>query len=106
MYINADNGKMAASGIAEYDKACREGFIEWVQVLPEYRRKGFGKRIVDVLLYRLKNIGAEFATVSGNLDNITEPLALYRKCGFEESGRRIRALKQWDSAVPANRSTG
>lgn len=82
VYINADNGKMAASGIAEYDVNCREGIIEWVQVLPEYRHNGLGKRIVTVLLSRLKKMGADFATVSGNLDNASDPLGLYKKCGF------------------------
>ena len=28
VYINADNGKMAASGIAEFDEVCREGTAE------------------------------------------------------------------------------
>ena len=39
VYINADNGKMAASGIAEFDEVCREGIIEWVQVLPSVQRQ-------------------------------------------------------------------
>lgn len=80
--INADDGKMIASGIAEFDEICREGIIEWVQVLPEYRKRGLGKKIVDALLRRLKGIGADFVTVSGNLDNSSDPLKLYRKCGF------------------------
>ena len=83
IYINADGGKMVASGIAEYDEICHEGIIEWVQVLPEYRNKGLGQKIVTVLLSRLKGLGAEFVTVSGNLDNPTKPLELYKKCGFE-----------------------
>ncbi|MBP5653756.1 MAG: N-acetyltransferase, partial [Lachnospiraceae bacterium] len=83
IYINADGGKMAASGIAEYDENCREGIIEWVQVLPEYRSRGLGQRIVTALLSRLKSLGADFVTVSGNLDNPTKPLELYRRCGFE-----------------------
>lgn len=82
IYINSAGGKMAASGIAEFDETCREGIIEWVQVLPEYRGSGLGKKIVDVLLSRLKSIGADYATVSGNLDNTSKPLELYRKCGF------------------------
>lgn len=82
VYINADGGRMVASGIAEYDEKCREGVLEWIQVLPDYRGHGFGTKIVTVLLHRLKKIGAEFVTVSGNLDNETSPLALYRKCGF------------------------
>lgn len=82
VYINADDGKMVASGIAEFDETCREGVIEWLQVLPEYRKRGLGKMIVDVLLWRLKGIGADFVTVSGDLDNTTKPLELYKKCGF------------------------
>lgn len=54
IYINADGGKMVASGMAEYDETCREGIIEWIQVLPEYRNKGLGKKIVTALLSRLK----------------------------------------------------
>lgn len=80
--IRDDEGRMIASGIAEYDAACKEGVFEWVQVLPVHRRKGLGKKIVIALLNRLKAVGAEFVTVSGNLDNATAPLALYRVCGF------------------------
>ena len=82
VYINTDHGRMAASGIAEYDEICREGTIEWVQVLPEYRRQGLGEKIVYALLHRLKSTGAAFVTVSGNLDNPSRPLDLYKKCGF------------------------
>ena len=82
IYINADGGKIVASGIAEYDSICREGIIEWVQVLPEYRGQGYGKKIVTVLLNKLKKMGAEFATVSGNLDSTSHPLELYKECGF------------------------
>jgi GNAT superfamily N-acetyltransferase len=83
--ISADDGKMIASGIAEYDAACREGTIEWVQVLPEYRRRGLGKKITAVLLRRLRDIGAGFATVSGKLDSPSHPLEMYRACGFTGS---------------------
>ncbi len=82
VYINACGGTMAASGIAAYDGTCREGTLEWIQVLPEYRRKGLGEKIVTVLLNRLRDTGAEFVTVSGNLDSASSPLELYRKCGF------------------------
>lgn len=82
VYINADGGRMVASGIAEYDEKCKEGILEWIQVLPEYRGHGFGTKIVTVLLHKLKKEGANFVTVSGNLDNETSPKNLYKKCGF------------------------
>ena len=77
-----ENGTMIASGIAEYDQELNEGVLEWIQVLPEYRNKGYGKTIVNSLLMELKKIGANFVTVSGDLDNDTNPEKLYRKCGF------------------------
>ena len=76
------NNKIIASGIAEYDSHLKEGIIEWVQVLPEYRNKGYGKDIVNYLLKQLRNLDAGFVTVSGSLDNKTKPEKLYRKCGF------------------------
>lgn len=79
--IEVDN-KIIASGIAEYDADLKEGIIEWIQVLPEYRNKGYGQDIVNYLLKQLKGLDANFVTVSGSLDNKTNPEKLYRKCGF------------------------
>lgn len=76
-----EKGMMVASGIAEYDKELNEGVLEWIQVLPEYQNKGYGKDIVNALLMKLQEIGAQFVTVSGNLDNINS-LKLYKSCGF------------------------
>jgi GNAT superfamily N-acetyltransferase len=78
------DGHMIASGIAEYDENTKEGIIEWVQVLPEYRRQGYGRMIVEELLYRLSK-KADFVTVSGRLNNNTNPKRLYESCGFEGS---------------------
>ena len=77
-----ENETMIASGIAEYDNELNEGIIEWIQVLPEYQNKGYGKTIVNSLLMELKKLGANFVTVSGDLDNSTNPEKLYRSCGF------------------------
>jgi GNAT superfamily N-acetyltransferase len=57
------DGCMIASGIAEYDDNTKEGIIEWVQVLPEYQRQGYGRMIVERLLHRLSK-KADFVTVS------------------------------------------
>ncbi len=68
-------------GIAELDARVPEGSLEWVQVLPAYRRQGLGQAIVQALLYRLHHHVA-FTTVAGRMDNRTHPEALYRRCGF------------------------
>ena len=74
-------GIYVGCGIADFDTETKELILEWIQVLPRYRRKKIGQLIVTELLFRMIDV-ADFATVSGKVDNITNPEALYRKCGF------------------------
>ena len=78
--------KIVASGIADIDADIKEGILEWIQVSPKYRGKGLGKFVVNELLWRMKD-KAEFVTVSGKVDNPTNPRDLYLACGF--SGEEI-----------------
>ena len=76
-----DSGTVIAGGIADYDRECGELILEWIQVIPAYRGKGYGKTVVNSLLSKM--IGtAKFATVSGKVNNPTDPENLYRNCGF------------------------
>lgn len=71
-------------GIADFDAEVGELILEWIQVLPEYRKRGIGRAIVNTLLHRAKEKAA-FATVSGKADDPTQPERLYRACGFAGS---------------------
>ncbi len=73
--------KIVGCGLADYDTEAKELVLEWIQVMPEYRGKKIGQLIVTELLFKMKDV-ADFATVSGKVDNTTNPEALYRKCGF------------------------
>ena len=77
-----DSGKLAATGIAEFDQEIKEGVLEWIQVSPEFRRRGLGRFVVNELLTRLVKM-ADFVTVSGRMNNPNNPYALYLNCGFE-----------------------
>ena len=79
--VNETTGCIVASGIAELDAEVREGYLEWIQVSREYRRKGLGSFVVKELLWRMKD-GADFVTVSGRPDDESNPEGLYRACGF------------------------
>ncbi len=76
-----ETDKTIACGIAELDKELKEGVLEWIQVLPEYRGRKVGQLLVNELLMRLQG-KADFVTVSGKVNNATNPEKLYRKCGF------------------------
>lgn len=80
--IDTNTQEPVGLGIAEWDKEVSEGMLEWIQVLPEYRGNRLGQAIVTKLLVSLSS-HVDFVTVSGQLDNKTNPEKLYRKCGFE-----------------------
>ena len=82
--LNETTGEIIASGIAEQDATIREGVLEWIQVSPAYRRRGWGRIIVYELLWRLTD-QADFVTVSGKVNERTAPRALYERCVFGEA---------------------
>ena len=75
--------KVAATAIGEFDATIGEGIIEWVEVSEKHRLKGLGHFLVNELLSRLKG-KADFVTVSGRINNPSNPLSLYESCGFGE----------------------
>ena len=77
-----ETSALIGAGIADYDPETRELILEWIQVLPAYRRMGIGRYIVQALLAKTKGV-ATFATVSGRKDSPHDVEALYRECGFE-----------------------
>lgn len=79
--LDAQTIETVGCGIADLDPHAREGVLEWIQVLPEHRGHGAGQFIVNELLRRMVGF-ANFATVSGRVNNHTRPEMLYRKCGF------------------------
>lgn len=75
------SGAYVGCGIADHDKETGEMIVEWVQVVPSCRHRGYGQSIVNTLLAKAQG-KAKFATVSGKVHNATDPERLYRQCGF------------------------
>lgn len=76
------DGTPVGSVIGEFDPEAGEAVIEWLQVLPEYRRRRIAAALVHRALDAMTAF-ADFATVSGECDNPTQPEAVYRACGFQ-----------------------
>lgn len=98
MAVDAATGLPAGCVIAEYDEKCRELTLEWVQVLPEFRGRGFGRAMVCAALARRPD-NAAFATVSGRVKNGTNPEGLYRACGFTGNDVWHILTKKQDTVV-------
>ena len=72
---------LIGSVLCDYDAETGEGIIEWLQVLPKYRGRGIASALVCKGLKIMSGF-ADFATVSGECENVTNPEGVYRKCGF------------------------
>ena len=82
--VDAESTRKAGLGIAEFDPQVPEASLEWIQVLPEYQKRGLGTAIVAELLHRVEG-KVHFTIVSGEVGNPDEAERLYRKCGFTGS---------------------
>lgn len=60
--------RYVGAGIAEFDDQAKELVLEWIQVIPEFQRRKIAQSIVLELLHRGQEY-ADFATVSGKIDN-------------------------------------
>ncbi len=73
--------KLIGSIICDFDAEVGEAIIEWLQVLPEFRGRGIASVLICKALKTMSGF-ADFATVSGECDNPTNPEKVYRHCGF------------------------
>ena len=81
--VNEGSTEIVASAIAELDPDIQEGILEWIQVSPAYKHRGFGRLVVQEALYRLQG-RADFVTVSGKENDPSNPRILYERCGFTD----------------------
>jgi GNAT superfamily N-acetyltransferase len=70
-----------------YCAEMREGFIDWIEVLPRLRHRGFGSLLTQECIRRLAD-KSSFITTMGSLDAPFVHGDLYKKCGFDR-------IRQW-----------
>ena len=66
---------------------CGEGYFDNIAVLPEFRRQGIGRAIVQALLDFARQHGGAFVSLEVRESN-SGAFALYRMLGFRRVGRR------------------
>ncbi|MCI4331296.1 MAG: GNAT family N-acetyltransferase [Thermoplasmata archaeon] len=78
LIVEAD-GKVAATAIVSFNK--RSGYIGGVSVHPDYRRRGFGRQVIQGCADTARAAHREFAVLDVLRDN-APALALYRSSGY------------------------
>jgi [ribosomal protein S18]-alanine N-acetyltransferase len=72
-----------------------EAHVATIATHPDFRRKGIAKRLLSHALQRLMEQGALSSFLEVRASNVVAQ-ALYRKMGYEETGRRRRYYKDND----------
>ena len=75
-------------GYIGVSKIAGEGYVTNIAVLPEYRRKGVGKRLLEYVINDCKN-QLEFISLEVRVSN-DAAISLYKKFGFKPVGLRKR----------------
>ena len=86
-FLVAEDETGAVLGYAGLLVMMDEGYITNVAVFPEHRRLGVAARIIDVYMNFAKANDLAFLTLEVRPSN-NAAIALYRRFGFEEVGRR------------------
>lgn len=64
-----------------------EGYVTNIGVMPQYRRLGIGRKLVEMLVEYSLEMKLAFLSLEVRPSN-SEAIALYKSFGFEEIGRR------------------
>lgn len=81
MFVLDDNGEKAECVVTKEADDTYE--IKNIAVMPEYQRKGYGKRLIDFVF----SYYSECKTMLVGTGDVPSALDFYQKCGFEESQR-------------------
>lgn len=75
------------AGYIGVQEICGEGYVTNVAVLPQYRRKGIGERLVREAVRGAKLRGCDFLSLEVRFGN-EAAIRLYERLGFQRQGRR------------------
>mmetsp|Transcript_7992 Transcript_7992/g.10497 ORF Transcript_7992/g.10497 Transcript_7992/m.10497 type:complete len:189 (+) Transcript_7992:289-855(+) len=93
-----DQGNEATLGDQQHSTGEWTGYIGMLAVRENYRRKGIGKALVNLVLQRMKKLDCTSATLETEVTNRTAQ-KLYQECfGFVREEMLVRYYLNWNDA--------
>jgi len=89
------DGRLVGAVVATHDS--RKGWINRLAVDPDYRRRGYGARLIEAAEEALRDQGMRIIAALVESDNPAS-LALFRKEGYVEVDHAMHYLSKRDSA--------
>ena len=77
----------AVAGYIGVQEICGEGYVTNVAVLPQYRRRGIGERLLREAIRGAKERGCDFLSLEVRVGNAAA-IRLYERLGLRLAGRR------------------
>jgi mycothiol synthase len=84
--------------IERLDAGVDKGWVQYVAVLPEYRKRGLGRALLLASMQALKAAGFNKAHLSADSENQSGALQLYTSAGFSIDNRMIVYMRAIDPA--------
>lgn len=89
------DGQAVGFAVYELDDSTRIGNVSDNAVLPEFRRRGIGERLIAHVLNLMKEAGMELAQVSTGLEDAYAPARrMYERQGFAAIYESVSYMKQ------------
>lgn len=85
-------------GFIEFWIMYEESHIIDIAVHPEFRKKGYGQKLMEFMIEKSRELGAKKVFLEVRPSNQVA-INLYKKCGFSESGLRKKYYKDEDAII-------
>lgn len=87
-FLTEDGGKIIGTVLGSFDG--RRGYLQKLVVDKNYRGKGVGKKLIDLAVKKLQDLGALYIPVSCDTKN----LPFYQKVGFKKNDQVTMSISK------------
>ncbi len=89
-FLAVMNGQVLGSVMAGYDG--HRGWLNYVAVLPQWQKKGYGRQLVETAITELRKLGCVKVNLQVRKSNVSV-VRFYKHLGFQEEDRVSLGMK-------------